>query len=516
MSRGQGANAVSASPTWVQFKIAVQQIDRDSLLVQAAAATATIERGELAEHVKRKGVTPWTIADVARTALAWGGKRHRKADSETLIRLCNMNALLADQAAITNPGDAGILARVLARIMFEQFPGQRAVAAEIARSFLLYGPQAEHPPGFTPEAMTPGWFEGTTGGLTFDDYIESVFLIATEAARRNGGFDPQWFKGTAFQGLGDVISYTAIRRTFIEHLLTTVPEFNDTNNKFQDPLPDSLKKFAFNPLTDKPFVDGLAEIAIAPCVQTIIARAQPPAIYHLARRVLGDEFTRDLGAIFQHYTGRQLGLVEGSRTVIPEVQYKQRKDSFASCDWFLDLPGLLVLIECKARQPIEEVRTAADDWLRTVKTSVGKGIDQINRSNNHITAIGAEDPRIDATKPRVGLVVTLEPFYIDQNWLVWDELPAPDVPIGVVSIGELESLVLLDADELANALRDTADSAQENVMLLAPAFAATAGRENALLTSTYDAIGLFDRVSKRTGRPRRTRSNGGQRYESPV
>lgn len=202
--------------------------------------------------------------------------------------------------------------------------------------------------------------------------------------------------------------------------------------------------------------------------------------------------------------------------MVPEVQYKQRKDSFASCDWFLDLPEVLVLVECKARQPIEEVRTAADDWLRTVKASLGKGIDQIIRSNKHIAAIGAEDLRIDATKPRVGLVVTLEPFYLDQNWLVWDELPAPDVPLGVISISELESLVLLDADELASALRGTADPAQENVMLLAPAFAGTAGQDNALLTSTYDTIGLFDRVSKRTGRARRTGSNGDQQHQPPA
>lgn len=147
---------------------------------------------------------------------------------------------------------------------------------------------------------------------------------------------------------------------------------------------------------------------------------------------------------------------------------------------------------------------------------MGKGIEQINRSNKHITAISGEEPRIDASKPRVGLVVTLEPFYIDQNWLVWDELPGPEIPLGVMSIGELESLVLLDADELASALRDTAASAQENVMLLAPAFDATAGRENALLTSTYDGIGLFDRVSKRTGRARRPRSAEGQQVQPPA
>ncbi|GAB3089868.1 hypothetical protein GCM10027215_39970 [Nocardioides zeae] len=77
---------------------------------------------------------------------------------------------------------------MLARHFFEQFPSQRSIPGEIARTILLFGSAAELPLGFAPEAMTPGWFEGITDGLTLDEYVESLFLISTMTQQHNGGF----------------------------------------------------------------------------------------------------------------------------------------------------------------------------------------------------------------------------------------------------------------------------------------------------------------------------------------
>ena len=489
-------------PTWDQFKRAIRRVDRDSLLIQSAAATATIARDELPEELAKLGLTPWTIADVARTALAWGGFQRPEADGKVLLRLCNMNVQLADEDAMASPDSAESLGRVLARLFFEQFPEQRSAMAEVARTILLFGSAAEYPQGFTPEAMKPRWFESITGGLTLDEYIESVFLVSVVTQQHNGGFSLEWLDGPAFQGLEDVISFDAVRRTFTNHLVTTASAFKATNRTFQDPLPSAQKKFAFSPLTDKPFIEGVAEIPIAPWVQAIIAKARPPAVYHLARHALGDGFTHDLGIVFQHYTGRQLELIDGERQVVSEVPYGSRRASRDSCDWFLDLPDMLVLIECKARQPIESLRTGGTDWLSSVQSSIGKGITQLNRSNRDIAGISAVNSRIDGTKPRVGLVVTLEPFYLTQNWLLWDQLPKAEFPVGAISIGELESVVLLRADELASVLRDAASSSQENMMLLAQALDAADGRENPLLISTWESIGLFSRVTSAADRLR--------------
>lgn len=482
-------------PTWDKFKSAARKIDRDSLLVHAAATSALLANDEVPEDLRRLGFTPWNVADVARTALAWGQFQGNRADSETLLRLSNMNVQL-DDAPSEEMDPSERVARFLARMFFEQFPSQRSDLAEFARTILLFGSSAETPPDFTPEAMTQGWFENATDGLTLDEYVESIFLISVGAINNNGQFDPDWLDGPQFKPIEALLSLNAVRKTFEDRLLTTVVDFRAANKASQALLPDNEKKYGFNPLDDKPFIAGVAPTPITPAVHAVIAKARPPAIYHLGVEAYGDAFTRDLGHVFQHYTGRQLELISGDRTVLPEVAYGPRKERLDSCDWFLDLPGLLVLIECKARQPIESLRTGGADWLRSVEESIGKGIRQLNSSNAGIDRISDVSEGVDRTKRRVGLVVTLEPFYLNQNPLIWDRLGVRDLPIGVISISELEFLVCLNAEELAQVLTDAADTAVDGTLLLVNALntAAATERENSLLVETWDAVGMFTRL----------------------
>lgn len=438
-----------------------------------------------------------------------------RATRPTLFRLCNMNAQLIDEDsappisrvdgvdgsnAEESPkaveAERERLGRVLARIYFEQFPGQRSILAEVARSILLFGSAAEIPRNYAPKFMTPGWFERLTGGLTLDDYVESVFLFSVIAQQQSGRVSLDDLNAPALLELADVFSLGAARRVFTDHLVTNVADFKSANREWQDSLPSPEKKFAFNPLTNRPFVEGIAPEAVAPWVQAIITKALPPSIYFLPPTELRKSFADDLGPVFQGYTGRQLALIDGDKQVLPEERYKQGKQELDSCDWFLDLPDVLVLIECKARQPIESLRVGGADWLRSIEDSIGKGIRQLNRSHTHIESISSGRTEIDTTKPRVGIVVTLEPFYLNQNWLIRERLDRADLPIGVLSIGELESLVLLNASELGQALLTCALDAEDNVMLLNPALDETAGRENTLLVSTWESIGLFERINR--------------------
>lgn len=50
---------------------------------------------------------------------------------------------------------------------------------------------------------------------------------------------------------------------------------------------------------------------------------------------------------------------------------------------------------------------------------------------------------IDPSKRRIGIVVTFEPFFLNQNWLIREQLAKAEFPVGVVSFGEMEKLVLL-------------------------------------------------------------------------
>lgn len=499
-------------PAWEQFRAAVRRVDRDSLLVNAAGASSLIARGLDPEEWKTHGLTPWSIADVARTALAWGGFARPEADMRTLALLGNMNVQIADEVNDPENASSERVGRMLTRIIFEQFPGQRAVMSEVARTLLPFGSEVRFPERFQARTMGPDWFSRIMQGLSLEQYVESVLMIAIVAEQSNGRFSLDWLGLPPLSELRDVLDAESIRRTFEGLLVTTVDEFKAANRRQQKGAKSAQKKYAFNPLADRPFIVGIAPTPIAPWVQAVIAKALPPAIYHRGFSELGRGFTHDLGAVFQEYTGRQLEVLAPGRHVLPEIAYGPKKARRDSCDWFLDLPGILVLIECKARQPNEELRTRGAGWLDSVSESIGKGIRQLDRSNTDLQQISAACPQIDPAKPRVGLVVTLEPFYVNQNWFMWEHLEKSGFPVGVVSISELESLVTLDPVELSTLLLEAATAArssevlEDNLLLLNSVLTAAEGRENSLLREVWDSIELFDRINRAAERLGRDKS----------
>jgi hypothetical protein len=481
-------------PTWEQFRAAVRKHDRDSILLISARLNASIARGEMPDTFMKHGITPWNIASVARTSLAWAGFQRPIPTAEQFLELCSMDANLSDEERPGAPveEDPDALGKVLARLFFEQFPGQRSPLAGVARSILLFGTATEYPPDFIPEAMTPGWFERITGGISLDDYLGAVFLVSVGAQQHSGTFDVRWLDNSNFIDIGEVIDLGAVRRTFSEFLLTTPSDFKAENRVWQDPRPAGQKKFAFNPFQDKPFVELAPNQTVTPWVQAVLMKAMPPAVYFMGLRAYGEAFTRDLGHVYQHYVGRQLDQISAA-TAIPETKYGPRKDRRDSCDWFLDLPDLIVLIECKARQPIESLRTGSDTWLSSVEGSIGKAISQLNQSNKNLKSIAAEDPRIDASKPRVGLVVTLEPFYVNNNPWLQAQLPNADFPVGVISIGELEDLTRLGADAISEVLTTAPRTHSNNVMQVSFDLEESTP-DNRLLVDTWDTVGFLKRV----------------------
>ncbi|MGW9414268.1 hypothetical protein [Arthrobacter cupressi] len=70
----------------------------------------------------------------------------------------------------------------------------------------------------------------------------------------------------------------------------------------------------------------------------------------------------------------------------------------------------------------------------------------------------------------------------------------------MLSVEELESLVTRSGDEMADLLTKSAHGAVDGVLLMTPALKAAAGRENPLLASTWDSIGLFKRIDDEQNR----------------
>ena len=479
------------SMTWTQFRSAVRKVDRNTLLAHCAETSARMWLLEDDhEQLAAFGLNPWNIADLARTALAWGSFQHPPTDYRTFSALCNSNMRRLESQPLRgtpSPEDRSIQ---LIRLMFHQFPDQKSSFSEVARSVLLFGSALELPPAFVPEAMKDGWFEQASGGLTLDDYVGSLVVISSLATLTGGRFSPELLASTHYQRFGHYAEVTLVNQTFVKHLVISVEEFKRVNRASQGHASSDQMKYAFNPLKSKPFVEGVGAYPLAPSHEAIIRKAAPPAIYHLAVPSLEDAFTRDLGTVFQHYVGRQLGLIRGDTTLVPETRYGNKKCSKDSCDWFLDLPGLLVLIECKSRQPPEPLRVGGNEWLTPIAQSIGKGISQLNESNRSLGEIAATLTRLDPTKRRVGFVVTLEPFYVDQVPTLRDQLPKADFPVAVISSSDLEELVNLSASDLAAVLIEASARQNNGVMSIPRSPKGAAERDNPLLKSAWESISL--------------------------
>lgn len=485
-----------ALPTWTQYCAQFRKLDQSSMLITAARVTAELARGlDPGEEAQRHGLTHWSIGDVARMSLAWSRRTLPRADFEHLFVLSNMHVNLGSEGLEPGPEQMANFERTMTRVLFQQAVWQRSVMSELARTLLLFGADAEFPDDYDVVVMTPGWFERVTDGISLEAYVEAILAISSVAIQSQGRFSPDSIDSPDFDE-SDLLQFPeSLRRVFEEHLTTTAAEFKLKNREKQDLLPQVQKKYAFNALRDTPFITDVAEFPIAPWVQAIVMKASVTGIYHLlhARGVEG--FANDLGAVFQEYAGRHLRLLQGDVRVQPEVRYGPKKSARDSTDWILDLPGVTVWIECKAVQPIESLRIADERWLRALTERVGRGISQINRSDHDIGDIREAGRTIDLTKPRIGLIITLESFYLNQLWATRANFPASEVPIGVISIEDLERLVTLTPEELSNALLSNADLAMDNIMTLNGSLEAAASHDrlNPLIDAAFNSMPLIAR-----------------------
>ncbi|HXL19367.1 MAG TPA: hypothetical protein VN961_17770, partial [Streptosporangiaceae bacterium] len=77
------------------------------------------------------------------------------------------------------------------------------------------------------------------------------------------------------------------------------------------------------------------------------------------------------------------------------------------------------------------------------KRTLGKAFDQINRTYRAIRASVPEFSAIPADRPILGLVTTLDPWYMANSGLARTLLPTPEIPTMVASARALEHLIAI-------------------------------------------------------------------------
>lgn len=424
---------------------------------------------------------PWAIAAAAKASLVAGNEHRRPGVSEkdvaAICRAYNAlnSALTPDPATTTET-----LGAFLVRTSFEQFPYQQSYFEEICRLSALF----ENIDQLETKLLDHALIEHILG-CTIEDWTVGGFILATSTQANTGFFDPEW--PAVQEAIDPYFSAEKLRAIFETHFLTDIRRLRCEAAAAQQ-ADDRLRHHEFNPLTSRPFVTLPDGRFIAPQPHFVFQKLAPSALYYAGLASLGaadaGRFSEDFGLIFEDYVGRQLALIPNA-SVLPEIGYDDGK---LSVDWFVIFDELVVLVEAKATRLTALARIGADQLAQDVKRCLGKAFDQIAATNDLLSARHPAFSQIPADRPRIGVAVTLEPYWAANSPFLAEFLPEPPIPTTVASARAFEHLV--------NALR-TIGGPNPLLTVLEDPDRRTWNLENALPDAPTERNPLLDAAWKR-------------------
>ncbi|MFC8360826.1 hypothetical protein ACFUIY_13240 [Streptomyces griseorubiginosus] len=453
------------------------------LIAQASAAYA-LESSWL--HSPGRKYTPWALADAARVSLACGNEHRKDARDADLLQVLDMYVRLEDH--FLRECDEDALGRWLLRASGEQMTYQEPVFQDLARAAAMLTQTAA-----TRQArcLRPGWEEELLG-TSLSHYVGIAQLLWASAISYAGRFDPASLAGPGAEEICAEIPAATILSVTEKHFVTDVAAFRQANDRARMTADPLLRRYEFNPLRDKPLVEGYGPGFLAPVNQLIPAKASPLGIYYTGIARFGDAFAQDLGDLFEAYVGRQLRLLPDA-AVQPEIVYGRNKAR--SVDWIVVTDELVLLVEVKSVRPTWHLRLATDKRVAEVNRMLGRAYEQIDNTASLIASGQREFAAIPTDRPVHGLVVTMEPFHIVNAPVQRPQLPATTVPVTVCSISEVENMVTITDAPVGALLLERAGDAQRSTYALREALLGHAHARNAVLDAGWDSYPWRDAAS---------------------
>jgi len=387
--------------------------------------------------------TPWALAAAARVSLLYGDERRSSASATDLRSIC---AAFASLKTLRRNAAPEAFRAFFLRMVYEQLPYQADTGYDVARSVAMFRDSlaAIAPAVLTPEALT------TALGGTVTEFVGTGWLLFASAMNNDGRFLDEWIEGPGFR---DVVAdlpastlRTLIERAFAADIATQ--RSDGLARAGHDTREPERERYAYNPLANRPLVMLQAGRYLIPSPLLLLRRFTTTGIYYAAMEALGPAIGGDLGAVFEHYTGRQFGLVHGAR-LIPEITYG--KPEQRTVDWFVVFDDLLLLVEVKAPRLTEAARLGDTALANDLERTIGKARRQIDRTaalvaNEQADLLSAGVP---SDLPVRGIIVTLEPYHLVQSPLIEGMLPPVATPTTVASIHDLEHMVALTTGGVA-------------------------------------------------------------------
>lgn len=437
------------------------------------------------DFLANRQFVPWALACAAKESLSSGTEfRPPGATDRDVSEICAMFGSLRDPtlAAGEDP-----LRRVFVRMLYEQFPYQQSMYEEIARTYALFS---------TPEqglkVIGPGVWE-TLLGCSLVDFIGAAFLLAVGAQNNQGYFDSSWLSQDNFKLVLEEVNEAAIIATLTKHYATTEEEFKADCVQHAS-RSNEWRRYDFNPLKAKPFVLMPDGRYLAPVVNLVSQKISPETLFYAGIERFGKDFADDVGILLQEYVGGHLDLIPA--TLIREIEYN--RGQARSVDWIVVFDDLVLLIEVKATRLTQEARMGRERLDLDIQRAVGKAFDQINRTETLLREDHPDFKSVPTDRPRLGLVVTLEPYWMANSPFVREILPDTLVPTMACSVRELEHFVALSlGGRGAAVLRDVLMDEEKRTWALGNALPPRRDERNPLLDAAWDRLPWKDRRAAR-------------------
>lgn len=428
----------------------------------------------------------WGLAVAARESLLYGTEVPGKIVTDPRIERLMYRLFDAEALPDLRPGDSGFMLSALTPVLYEQFPWQESIFEEVARTYALMVDGLNH---VATDVISEASLTELLDGVPLVQAVGATFVLHCLAYEHGGVYDPGRLDDEDFQEVFARYPRSAIEAS-ARRLTATRAEFKADFDQHSHGN-RKLAKYDYNPLVRTPFVALEGGLTVAPAPRLIMRTVTPSGLYYPGFDRFGPGFGNDLGRLFENYVGRNLDLIDGAE-VHPEVEYGSKKQRKKSIDWFVVMPGLVLLIECKLKRLGLPAR-AGDAPLHTdLKGAVEKAYEQLTHSLDALAAKLPEFGHIPTDRPMLAMIVSAEPIYVGDAYLVdqhgasLSSGPFRDVPVATVSARQLEMLVTRGAG-VEQQLLELIQKHVPGTAFALSGIAAHEGKINSILESAWAA-----------------------------
>lgn len=382
---------------------------------------------------------PWAVALIAREAILHGNEFRQPTVTPGYLRqLFNAHNDIADPSIRDESFDP---LSVLTRLAYEQFPYQESIFEELSRTHAL---MVEGVHSLSLEVLGDPDVWHRLLGAALEEVVGATFFLQVAASQNHGRWDDSWLDRDDLEEIFNLWPRHVIRHR-ARTLTATVEGFRSAYSAAPSPQAGH-ERFAYNPLVATPFIDLENGITVAPQPRLILRTITPGALYYPGMNQFGSAFARDLGRLTERYVGALFGAVDSAMELHGEISYGRPERK--SVDWFVVLPSAVVLIEVKSARFGLLERAAAPGYQTRVAGLLNKAVGQLVATSERLDSNDPAFAAIPRDRPRIGIVVTGEPFYLANSGWMRELIKEAPFPTLTASLRVVEHLCGLSLDAL--------------------------------------------------------------------